>query len=52
MYKIGQLIQYGIDYEKNLKNAIRKFEDAAAHNHVLSMNALGSLYFNEKQDFP
>lgn len=37
--------------EKNIQLAIRKYEEAAAEGHVLAMNALGSLYYNEMSDY-
>jgi len=37
--------------DKNLSQAIRYYESAAADGHIESMNALGSLFFNEKQEF-
>lgn len=49
-FKLGEFYQKGIEVEKSIKQAIRKYEEAAAEGHVLSMNALGSLYYNEIKD--
>lgn len=47
-FKIGQYYQFGYNViEKNLQQAIRNYESAAADGHIESMNALGSLFFNE-----
>ena len=34
-----------------MTNSIRKYEEAAAEGHILSMNALGSLFYNELRDY-
>ena len=36
--------------EKNIGLAVRKYEEAAAEGHVLAMNALGSLFYNDLKD--
>lgn len=52
MFKIGQYHQFGFGVvEKNLQLAIRNYEFAAADGHIESMNALGSLFFNELKKY-
>ena len=36
--------------EKNIGLAVRKYEAPAAEGHVLAMNALGSLFYNDLKD--
>jgi TPR repeat protein len=36
---------------QNSEHYIRKFEDAAAEDHVLAMNKLGSIFYQEKKDY-
>ena len=49
---MGQYYQFGYGVvEKNLSQAIRNYESAAADGHIESMNALGSLFFNETKEF-
>jgi len=40
-YKLGYFYQYGIENEKNLQLAIRKYEEAAAYVHF-NVNFKGS----------
>lgn len=51
MFKLGEYYAKGIEVERNVQLAIRKYEEAAAEGHVLAMNALGSLYFKDMQDY-
>ena len=49
-FKVGQYYQFGYGVvEKNLNAARRHYESAAADGHIESMNALGSLFFNENE---
>ena len=51
LYKIGEFHKNGYSQEKNLAAAIRRFDESQAEGHVLAMNALGSLYYNELKDY-
>ncbi len=51
LFKLGEYYQKGIEVERNIQLAIRKYEEAAAEGHVLAMNALGSLFYNDLKDF-
>lgn len=47
-FKIGQYHQFGYGgVAKNINYAISMYDKAACDGHIESMNALGSLYFNE-----
>ena len=37
--------------EKNIQFAIRKYDESQAEGYVLSMNALGSIFYNELNDY-
>ena len=50
LYKMGEFHQKGLGgdaVEKNIKAAIRKYDESQAEGHILAMNALGSLYYND-----
>lgn len=51
LFKLGEYFQNGIEVERNVQLAIRRYEEAAAEGHVLAMNALGSLYYNQLKDY-
>jgi len=51
LYKMGEFFQRGLEGDKNLTSAIRKYDESQAEGHVLAMNALGALYYNEIKDF-
>ncbi len=48
---MGYFYQHGIEVEKNLQQAIRKYEEATCNGHEKSMNALGTLFYNEMKDY-
>jgi len=48
---VGQYYHYGIEVESNIQQAIRKYDEAATDGHVLAMNALGSLFYNDLKEF-
>lgn len=51
-FKVAQYFQYGYGVEKkNLTAAKVHYESAAADGHIESMNALGSLFFNDMKDY-
>ena len=51
-FKVAQYFQYGYGVEKkNLTAAKVHYESAAADGHIESMNALGSLFFNDQKDY-
>lgn len=51
-FKIGQYYQFGFGkVQKNLQSAIRHYDSASSDGHVESMNALGSLFFNELKEY-
>ena len=60
-YKVGYFLQHGIEQEKNIQLAIRKYEEATTYvrllyltrvqGHELAMNALGTLFYNEQKDY-
>lgn len=41
IYRLGYFYQYGIENEKNLNLAIRKYEEAAAYVNIKSINFVG-----------
>ena len=47
LFKLAEYYHHGTEVEKNIQLAIRKYEEAAAEGHVLAMNALGSLFYND-----
>ena len=50
LYKLGEYDHKGVVFERNLQQAVRKYEEAACEGHVLAMNALGSLFYNDLKD--
>ena len=51
-FKLGQYHQYGYGGQPiNINLAISNYEKAAIDKHIESMNALGSMYFNEIKDY-
>ena len=51
LQKFGEYYQYGIYVDKNVKTAQRKMEESAADGSLLGMNALGSMFYNEHNNF-
>ena len=52
LFKLGQYYQFGRIYDKpDLIQACRLYDEAAADGHIESMNALGSLHYNEYRDY-
>ena len=51
MFKLGEYHQHGKAGEKNLGQAIRKYQESAAEGYAEAMNALGLLFFNELRDY-
>lgn len=51
LYKQGEFYQKGLGVEKNIQFAIRKYDESQAEGYVLSMNALGTVFYNELQDY-
>ena len=51
LFKLGEYFQHGKEVEKNIQQAIRRYEEAAAEGHTLAMNALGILYYNDMNDY-
>lgn len=49
--KLGEYYQKGIAVQKDIGAAIRRYEEAAVYGHILAMNALGSLYYNDMGDY-
>lgn len=51
LYKVAYFYQNGIEVEKNLQKAIDFYQEAAYNKHEKSMNALGSLFYNELKEY-
>jgi len=51
LFKLGEYHHYGRTGDKNLGQAIRKYQESAAEGHAEAMNALGSLFYNEMRDY-
>jgi TPR repeat protein len=47
IYKLGYFFENGIETEKNIDLAMRKYDAVASDNYELAMNALGTLFHSE-----
>jgi TPR repeat protein len=50
-FKLGYFYQHGIKVEKDIQQAIREYFEAACNGHEDSMNALGSVLYNEQKNY-